>query len=55
MAARIRFAVIGMNHGHINSQVGAMTRGGGEFVSYYAKECSAPVFPSTVLRWVSGS
>jgi predicted dehydrogenase len=38
MAARIRFAVIGMNHGHINSQVGAMTRGGGEFVSYYAKE-----------------
>lgn len=38
MAARIRFAVIGMNHGHINSQVGAVTRGGGEFVSYYAKE-----------------
>ncbi|MVM40601.1 gfo/Idh/MocA family oxidoreductase [Spirosoma sp. HMF3257] len=37
-AARIRFAVIGMNHGHINSQVGAVTRGGGEFVSYYAKE-----------------
>ena len=38
VAARIRFAVIGMNHGHINSQVGAVTRGGGEFVSYYAKE-----------------
>ena len=38
MASRIRFAVIGMNHGHINSQVGAVTRGGGEFVSYYAKE-----------------
>ena len=38
LAARIRFSVIGMNHGHINSQVGAVTRGGGEFVSYYAKE-----------------
>ena len=37
-AARIRFAVIGINHGHINSQVGAVMRGGGEFVSYYAKE-----------------
>lgn len=37
-AARIRFAVIGVNHGHINSQVGAVTRGGGEFVSFYAKE-----------------
>ena len=38
LASRIRFSVIGMNHGHINSQVGAVTRGGGEFVSYYAKE-----------------
>ena len=37
-AARLRFSVIGMNHGHINSQVGAVVRGGGEFVSYYAKE-----------------
>lgn len=37
-APRIKFSVIGMNHGHINSQVGAITRGGGEFVSYYAKE-----------------
>ncbi|GAB4031716.1 Gfo/Idh/MocA family protein [Spirosoma jeollabukense] len=37
-AARIRFSVIGMNHGHINSQVGAVIRGGGEFVSFYAKE-----------------
>ncbi len=38
VAARIRFAVIGINHGHINSQVGAVIRGGGEFVSFYAKE-----------------
>ena len=37
-ASRIRFSVIGINHGHINSQVGAVIRGGGEFVSFYAKE-----------------
>ncbi|GAA4457897.1 Gfo/Idh/MocA family oxidoreductase [Nibrella saemangeumensis] len=37
-AARIRFGVIGINHGHINSQVEAVRRGGGEFVSFYAKE-----------------
>ncbi|AKD54164.1 Gfo/Idh/MocA family protein [Spirosoma radiotolerans] len=37
-ASRIRFAVIGINHGHINSQVEAVLRGGGEFVSFYAKE-----------------
>ena len=36
--ARIRFAVIGVNHGHINSQVEAVLRGGGELVSLYAKE-----------------
>lgn len=35
---RIRFAVIGINHNHINSQVEAVKRGGGEFVSFYAKE-----------------
>ncbi|GAB4027302.1 Gfo/Idh/MocA family protein [Spirosoma gilvum] len=37
-AARIRFSVIGMNHGHIYGQVGAVQRGGGELVSFYAKE-----------------
>ena len=37
-AAKLRFSVIGINHGHINSQVGAVIRGGGEFVSFYAKE-----------------
>lgn len=36
--ARIRFAAIGMNHGHINSQVEAVKRGGGELVSYFARE-----------------
>ena len=36
--ARIRFSVIGINHGHINSQVEAVIRGGGEFASFYAKE-----------------
>ena len=35
---RIRFAVIGINHYHIYSQVGAVLRGGGELVSVYAKE-----------------
>lgn len=37
-ASRIKFAVIGMNHGHIYGQVEATIRGGGELVSYYAKE-----------------
>ncbi len=35
---RIRFAAIGINHDHINSQVESVKRGGGEFVSFYAKE-----------------
>jgi len=35
---RIRFSVIGINHGHINSQVQAVQRGGGELVSLFAKE-----------------
>src|SRR4051812_15681212 len=35
---RIRFGVIGINHSHINSMVDAVTRGGGEFVSFYCKE-----------------
>lgn len=35
---RIKFSVIGINHGHIYSQVEAVIRGGGEFVSFYARE-----------------
>jgi predicted dehydrogenase len=35
---RIKFSVIGINHSHIYSQVEAVIRGGGEFVSFYAKE-----------------
>jgi len=35
---KLRFSVIGINHDHIHGQVGAMIRGGGEFVSFYAKE-----------------
>ena len=38
MPPRIKFAVIGMNHSHIYGQVEAVTRGGGELVSFYAKE-----------------
>lgn len=36
--AKIGFSVIGLNHGHINGQVKAVIRGGGELVSFYAKE-----------------
>ena len=36
--AKIKFAVIGINHGHINSQTTAIMRGGGELVAVYAKE-----------------
>lgn len=35
---KIYFSVIGINHNHIYSQVEATIRGGGQFVSFYAKE-----------------
>lgn len=35
---RIKFSVIGINHAHIYSMVDAVTRGGGQLVSVYAKE-----------------
>ncbi|MGZ5135468.1 MAG: Gfo/Idh/MocA family protein [Flavitalea sp.] len=35
---RIKFSVIGINHGHIYSQIEAVKRGGGEMVSFFAKE-----------------
>src|SRR5215471_4483054 len=35
---RIKFAVIGINHSHINSQVDAVLRGGGGLALFYAKE-----------------
>jgi len=38
VSPRIQFAVIGINHYHINSQIEAAQRGGGDFVSFYAKE-----------------
>jgi predicted dehydrogenase len=37
-APRIRFSAIGLNHGHINGQCEAVIRGGGQLVSFYAKE-----------------
>ena len=37
-APRIRFSVIGLNHGHIYSQVNSVIRGGGELVAFHAKE-----------------
>ena len=38
MAPRIKFGVVGINHSHIYGQVETTTRGGGELVSFYAKE-----------------
>src|SRR5436190_23083291 len=35
---KIYFAVIGINHNHIYSQVDAVIRGGGQLVSFYSKE-----------------
>jgi len=35
---RIKFSVIGLNHGHIYGQTHAVISGGGELVSFYAKE-----------------
>jgi predicted dehydrogenase len=35
---RIKFAVIGVNHAHVHRQVEALTRGGGQFVAFFAKE-----------------
>ena len=37
-APRIRFAAIGLNHDHINGQVDSVIRGGGELVSFFARE-----------------
>jgi predicted dehydrogenase len=37
-APKIRFSVIGINHGHIYGQIEAVVRGGGQLVSCYAKE-----------------
>ncbi len=34
----VRFAVIGVNHGHIYGQVNAMLKAGAEFVSFFAPE-----------------
>lgn len=35
---KIRFSVININHAHISGMVNAITRGGGQLVSVYAKE-----------------
>jgi len=37
-ASLIRFAAIGLNHGHIYGQVETVIRGGGELISFYARE-----------------
>jgi predicted dehydrogenase len=35
---RLRFGVVGMNHGHIYGMVDAIVRGGGQLVSFHANE-----------------
>lgn len=35
---RLKFAAIGLNHGHIYGQVEAVIRGGGQLTAFYAKE-----------------
>jgi predicted dehydrogenase len=37
-APRLRFAVIGVNHPHVHRQIEAVVRGGGELVSFFARE-----------------
>ncbi|ODS84471.1 MAG: oxidoreductase [Cytophagaceae bacterium SCN 52-12] len=37
-APKIKFAAIGLNHGHIYGQIEVLKRGGGELVAFYAKE-----------------
>ena len=37
-APRIKFAAIGLNHGHINNQVQTVLRAGGQLVSFFARE-----------------
>jgi predicted dehydrogenase len=38
IATKIKFSVISINHGHIYGMVDAIIRGGGELVSFYARE-----------------
>ena len=37
-APRIKFSVIGVNHAHVHRQIEAVIRGGGQFVSFFARE-----------------
>jgi predicted dehydrogenase len=51
---RIRFAAVGLNHSHINGQVDTVIRGGGQLVSFFAKEADlaaafAKRFPAAKL------
>src|SRR5438045_4066816 len=37
-APRLKFAVVGVNHSHVFGQTDSVKRGGGQLVSFYAKE-----------------
>jgi hypothetical protein len=48
---KIYFSVIGINHNHIYSQVDSVIRGGGQLVSFYAKEDDlAAAFSKNIRR-----
>ena len=48
-AARIRFAAIGLNHGHINGQTDSVKRGGGWVATLnVSRTCTAEVGPTQV-------
>jgi len=38
VVSAVRFSVIGLNHSHVYSQVETVKRGGGQLISFYAKE-----------------
>jgi predicted dehydrogenase len=38
LASPVRFSVVGLNHSHVYSQVETVKRGGGQLISFYAKE-----------------
>jgi predicted dehydrogenase len=48
----IKFGVVGINHAHIYAQVNAVIRGGGELVSFYAKEPDLVAAFQKYFPWV---
>src|SRR4051794_7388763 len=58
-APPLRFAAIGLNHSHLHGQIAAVTRGGGELVSFFGSEpdlaaAFAKRYPSAKLARSTG-